>query len=542
MTGNTERLIDLYRSKPDAFFEDVLGVDTLEDYQRNVIRKIAEHDRVLVRSSHSTGKTWLMGRIALWFYSCFDNSLVITTAPTWKQVENLLWGEIREAFKNSKMPLGGTLLNTKLTKSDKWFCLGLSPKVSATVDTDEQQGSSFQGYHSKHIMVIFDEATGIAPDVWKMVEGLLTSGAVVKFVAIANPTTRACEFYKRFSLPTFYKLHLSCFDSPNLKANGFHCVEDIESELESLMLMAEDDRLRRIDEYLKPVPHLASAQWAISYCMEWGLTHPLVLSKAFGEFPDEDESVLIPMSVVESAMELNIQREIEAPKLRTVGVDVARYGSDKSVIVDMVDGAMVGVRAIKKRSINEVTGNVLNVLRAQHEGIKTNVLVDATGVGAGVYDNLVELQREGKLTNNISLIEINFGASPVNPNELDEDKKEKDKNRFFNLKSKMFQLLANDLKDGNIGLVNDSNFLKELPTIKTFVDTKGRLRVESKDDYRKRTGRSSPDFADALALCNYGRYVTIETGSFRKLQRAALKPKVKKGFKPRKSRIKITNY
>jgi len=535
---NREATLLRYQNEPDFFFEDALGITTLEDYQRDALRVIKENNRVVIRACHSVGKTWLLARVALWFFTCFRNSIIISTAPSFKQVEALLWGELRDAYKKSKVPLGGKLLNTKLTKSEKWYAMGFSPQKTAGT-TDEQQGSTFQGFHSDHVLIIFDEATGIPPDIWKMAEGLMTSGMVVKFVGIANPTTRACEFFNKFSSAKYTKLHFSCFDSPNLKANGFYCKQDLRDEIERLLLLPEAERFSIIDNYKKPTPNLLSAQWVIDFIMEWGFDHPLVLSKVFGEFPEDSDEVLVKLSTVENAIKKDL--ELDPLEDRFIGVDVARYGSDKSVITEIIGYKQTGLISIAKRSTTEVTGHVIKMINGDNNNHRTIVLVDATGIGAGVIDNLIEKQQEGIISKKVELIEIHFGASPVNPNEKDKTKIDEDRTRYANLKAKMFQLLANDLEN-NLDIWDDTNFLKELPTIKSFPDSKGRLRIESKEDYKKRTGRPSPDYADSLALSNLGRYVNIKFGSFTQTHHEAQKPLIKRGIKPRKKIIKATSY
>lgn len=535
---NQKTTLERYQQEPDFFFRDALGVTTLEDYQKDALIDIKDYNRVVIRACHSVGKTWLLARVALWFYTCFRNSIVISTAPTFKQVDALLWGELRDAFKKAKTPLGGKLLSTKLTKNDKWYAMGFSPQKTAGT-SDEQQGSSFQGFHSDHILIIFDEATGVPPDIWKMAEGLMTSGMTVKFVAIANPTTRACEFFNKFKSGKYKKLHFSCFNSPNLRANGFNNKYDLKKEVDRLFLLPEDERFKIIDAYKKPKPHLLSAQWVIDFIMEWGFDHPLVVAKVFGEFPEDSDEVLVTLGNVENA--INRDLEFEPNGLRCIGVDVARYGSDKSVIIEAIGLKQTGLKAISKRSTTEVSGHVINMINGDNKTHKTIVLVDCTGIGAGVFDNLVEKQKEDIIPKSVDLIEVHFGASPVNKNETDNQKIEEDKSRYANLKAKMFQLLANDLKD-KLDIWDDSNYLKELPTIKSYPDSKGRLRIESKEDYKKRTGRPSPDYADALALCNLGRYVNIGFGSFKNLQREKSKPIIKSEIKNRKKRIKPTSY
>jgi len=192
-----EKGVLLAQKEPHRFFKSPLGVTTLEGYQKKVIQAIADHSRVCIRATHSISKTFTLGRIALWFLHCYYESIVITTAPTHRQVETLLWGEIRDAYKKSKYHLGGHLTNTSLKHSDKWYAMGFSPEKKAGT-SQEQLGSTFQGFHAKYVLIIFDEATGVPADVYAMAEGISTSGLIVKFVCIANPTTRACEF---FNLP-----------------------------------------------------------------------------------------------------------------------------------------------------------------------------------------------------------------------------------------------------------------------------------------------------------------------------------------------------
>lgn len=530
----------VWQKLPAEFFKDPLGVSTLEDYQARTIQTIADFDNVLIRACHSVGKTWMLARVALWFFTCFRNSIIISTAPTNKQVEMLLWGEIRDAHKNARINLGGRLLNTKLTISDKWYAIGFSPQKSAGT-SDGQQGSTFQGFHSDYVLIIFDEATGISADLWKMADGLMTSGKIVKFVAIANPTTRACELFERMKSFKYKKLHLSCFDSPNLKANGFEDKHDLKEEVDRLFLLKEDERLRELESYKAPVPHLLSAKWVISYIMDWGITHPLVLAKVFGEFPDADDSVLIPMSVVEAAQARNHDIEAMDKGLRTIGVDCARYGTDKSVIVEMVGVKQTDMKAVAKRDTMEVTGHVVRMLKdSDHASLKTVVTVDATGIGSGVFDRLMELQREGDLPKSIEFIEVHFGSTEFF--EKDEKKLAKLKARFLNLKAYAFQLLADDLKS-SLDIFDDSNFLKEIPTIKSEPNSAGKMCIESKKDYKKRTGRPSPDYADALALSNLGRYVNIGVGSFKNLSNEPSKPLVKQANRRIKSSgIKVSSY
>jgi len=536
LTESEIDLYSLYRDYPDEWIRKVLGAAALEDYQVNILQEINQYDRIAIKATHSVGKTWLMARAALWFFNIFPNSIVITTAPTHRQVKALLWGEIRDAFKSAPVPLGGRLLDTELKLNDKHYMMGFSPKATAGTGQKEQQGSSFQGFHSDHVLVLFDEATGVSHDVWVMAEGLLTSGKMVKFVAIANPTTRNCEFFKCFSDPSWRNIKISCFDSPNMIANGLTNKESLQDEIDRLSVLNDEERLEKIQGYQKPVPYLLTAQFVVPYVMKLGKDHPLVKSKVFGEFPDNDENVLVQYEDVVQAVARDVPLDLTAQRL--IGVDVARMGSDKSVITELRGFKHVDTQKFMKRELTYLTGAVINKINEDQRS-DTIVCIDATGMGAGVYDNLIEAQREKRIGKNVTIVEVNFGASPNN-SDASKEEQDQDRSRYFNLKAKMFDLLASDLKE-KIDLQDESIYFEELPSIQFRIDSKGRTVIESKVDYKKRTGRSSPDESDSLALANYGRYVIVKHGTFTKKEKS--QPLVKRAKKTdRKSGIKVREY
>lgn len=529
---------------PQVFFEDVLGVESLEDYQiEKMLKPIAKHDLVSIAATHSVGKTWTMARIALWFGTSYKNSKVITTAPTGRQVKKLLWGELHSAYQESKHPLGGKLLTTELQIGPEWYIMGFSPQKEAGGDGKEQQGSSFQGFHADYILVIFDEATGIPADIWKMAEGLLTSGIVVKFVAIANPTTRASEFFKTFSDPSWYNVYLSCFDSPNLIANGITDLHKLKRELNKLKEMGQEERLEYISKYGKPVPHLLSCQWVMSRALKWGIDHPLFQSKALGIFPEVDENVLVQLGDVEDA----IARESEKGTERNIGVDVARYGDDESSITELYGAKQTFKKNLTKRSVTAVSGEVINVIDKDLI-TKTKVLVDCTGIGAGVHDILVEHYQKNRL---VEIIEIHFGGSPVMSTDSKTKKDEKTPSkaeeialRYVNLKARMFDLLSYDIKE-ELDLLDDAAYLAELPTIMFTFNSKGKMIVESKDEYKKRTGNNSPDSSDSLALANLGRHRRSIVGFFSGMTGGKTLNKTSKSsdtMKRIENRIKLNQY
>lgn len=504
MQNETAKIILTEETKNDPiiFFEKILGVTTLEDYQKKVLLQIAENERVSIAAAHDLGKSFLMARTVIWYLTCFPYSKVITTAPTYNQVKNILWSEIRSAYSRAKFPLGGKLNLTdwSITEEGDWFAIGFTPKNEVTGGYGQGTQSSFQGFHAPFIMVVFDEATGVPNGVWTMAEGLLTSGQV-KFVTIGNPTSRNSEFFNCFRSPAWTKVKLSCFDSPNLIANGITDQKSLDAELDKIKSMSDKEAQEHLRKYKEPKPYLLVTKWVIANLLKWGISHPLSVSKIFGQFPEEGDNALFPLGRVEEA-QLRIAYPTETDR-KTIGVDVARFGVDCSVITAMHGPKVLKKKVLTKRDTNEVSGEVIAMGRELWPDNSPDIIiVDETGLGGGVVDVLREKYKSDRFKPDVRGVQ--FGASC---------EKDEDKERYSNMKARIYGLLADDIKrEDGIALLPEAIYVEEMPTILYAYDSKGRMVIESKDEYKKRTGRNSPDTTDSLALANFGRYDQANVG------------------------------
>lgn len=524
-----KRARDFYQQNPVHHLEKIQGLDSMHDYQRDkILLPILNNDRVAIRACHDVGKTFTLARAILWLASSFPGAKIITTAPSWAQVEKLLWSEIRTGYRKSLQPLGGRMLNTEWKIDDDWFVLGMSPKDEGVGDGNQGATSNFQGFHGDLVVIVFDEATGVSQKRWLQAEGMLTSKHV-KFIAIGNPTSKASPFYQCFKDPAWYKSHISCFDSPNLIANGFLDVGCIETELRHLKTLSDHEVQTRINSYQCPVPYLLTAKWVISLAFKRGVDHPLFQGKALGEFPDDDDHVIIPLSIVEQAQQREYEPTDNDP--RYIGVDVARFGSDDSVITAIDGWKTRQPIVITKRDTTEVTGEIVRYVLSQPRRKREIICVDGTGVGAGVVDQLKERIRDKTLPAHIQIIEVNNGESCEDANEVEQDRL---RSHYVNKKAYMFDILGDDMKE-NLCIPADMIYQEELPAIQYKYNSKGRMQIESKDDFKKRTGLGSPDKADSLALANFGRHVTGSVGSFTEMMknsragRAPIAPGLKSG-------------
>ena len=169
---------------PPFFNEWILG-GSFWSKQEEIILSVRDNRYTTVRACHDVGKTYIAARTALWFLYSHPQSIVVTTAPTMRQVENLLWRELRSAHESSKQKLGGEPLKTRLDIAPDWYAIGAS-----SGDPDK-----LQGFHaaSGDILIIIDEAAGVNEDAFEAIEGMMTSEKA-RMLMIGNPTSNSGSF------------------------------------------------------------------------------------------------------------------------------------------------------------------------------------------------------------------------------------------------------------------------------------------------------------------------------------------------------------
>lgn len=516
--------------------------DELQEYFEPIIKAIDEgrHQRIAIKACHAVGKTFSVARIGDALMGSYDEVKLVSTAPTYRQVHDLLWKEWTSAYQNKIPELKrGKLNETELWINSETFARGFSPQRRVKSETGQGTDSVFQGYHGKYMtVIIFDEATGVDPQFWEQAEGLLNAGYRVLFIAIGNPTSRNCKFFDCFNNRLWKTFSISCFDSPNMKANNIHTIEDIENEAEYVQSLSDEEALDRLSSYKCPVPFLINTRWVIEKAIEWGCDHPLFLGKVVGDFPKTDSDSIVSEEDVTKSQERE-DYDLYEEEEGYVGLDVARFGVDKSVLSAMVGNQQVDKnrlehngkmlkRVMHYNDTNQVVGNTINYLewlQSEYPWMTSWRLSIDGGFGHGVIDRLRELQEDESdervhtILSTVEILEINFGSTDwvlfhygwvdefTKRKRWDDRKVQEDRENFANFKAKMFDLLGRDIKT-KIKLINDETYNKQLPTIKKDVDSKGRLKIESKKDYKERTGETSPDEADSLALCNFGKYVS----------------------------------
>lgn len=424
--------------KPLYFFNDILGVD-LWQKQEEILDSVKKNRRTAVRSCNSAGKTWFIARLALWFLSALPHSVVINTAPTHRQVENQFWRHLRFAYKQSKSFLGGKLLKTQLNIREDWFALGFST-------TDGEGGmEAFQGWHSKYILVIIDEASGVSKRVFEAVEGALAGGSIVRLVLIGNPTRNTGDFADAFKDPLYNKIHIAASDIPNVKQG------------------------REI------VAGLATREWVEEMKSKYGEDSDIYRVRVDGEFPMKNSDTLISLDMLEKAMDADRERYGEE---EVIGLDPARFGDDKAAFVYRKGNFAKVLEVIDKSDTMSLAGKGKNYLKQYPNAV---LRIDIIGLGAGIFDRLKEQADVAERVQG-----VNSAASPS------------DKESYVNLRAESWDDTKSWLRDA---VLEKHEGFYELAGPKYKINSQGKIQLEGKDEMKKR-GVKSPNVGDALVLTN----------------------------------------
>lgn len=423
-----------YKTNPLAFSRDVLG-SALWHKQVEILESVRDNARTTVRSGHSCGKTRIAAEVVLWWLlSQGPRCKVISTAPTFVQVEKILWSEIRSLYSRIKYDIGATMLNTELKIDSDWFGMGLSTNES----------DRFQGFKSPNLLVVLDEASGVDAKIWEAVEGLIPK----RILAIGNPTDPVGNFAQTFKSDLWNKIKISSWDTPN-------CVQ------------------KKV-----VIAGLATAEWCDERKLEWGEDSPLYQSRVLGDFPTISEDTLIPLKLIEDA----IEKDIHLTKPLVLACDVARMGTDSTAIVLYNGFTVIEHKTINQKEGSHVSGEIINILnKYQAEDIQI-VIDDTGGYGGSPIDFLRE--QGYKVTG------INFGS------------KARNSDKYENVRAEMYFSLREKFQKGLISIPNNTRLVNELATIKYEFTSRGKLKIVSKEQM-KSMGIKSPDIADALAMANY---------------------------------------
>lgn len=397
--------------------------------------------RIAVASGHGVGKSAEIAWIALWGLStCIDTKITLT-ANTEPQLRTKTWPEISKWFdmlicKHWFKKTQTAIFSTRVGHDETWRL--------DRVTWSEHNTDPFAGLHNKgrRIILLFDEASAIADGVWEVAEGALTDEKTeIIWIAFGNPTKNTGRFKE-------------CFGRFAHRWFGI--------QIDSRTVPGTNAKLHK--------------QWA----EDWGEDSDFFRVRVRGMFPKASADQFIAESLVAEARRRQPEGFHAQPRI--LGVDVARFGDDRSVLLERQGQRVEIIATYRGLDTMQLAARVSEQMdRAKYDA----VFIDGVGVGGGVVDRLRQLNRE--------VVDVNFGASA------------NDEAKYRNKRAEAYSDVRDWLKAGGC-LPDDQALADELSAPEYYFDNQNRLVLESKDDMKLRLGKlsdeggASPDKADALAL------------------------------------------
>lgn len=465
--------------------------------QVEIAEALKVHKRVAVKSCHGAGKTaYAAMQIGQWVDTHPPkDTMVISTAPSDEQVHSLLWEEIRQLHDEADLP-GDVQLSDRWIADDGRRQVGLGRKPA------NYAKSQFQGWHREHVLVVADEADGIVASMFDDFE-FITTGDDCRILAIGNPTD-ASSYFARIcdgTVSGWHVITISAFQTPNLSGEPV------------------PDRLRRL---------LVSAEWCEDKLTRWGENSPLYKARVLAEFPEDGDN-LIPLSWVRAANRrwsewferwdgygagdpaacaraLWRGESSGGPAgRRVISCDVATTGLDQTAIATKQGDVVFGVERWSGAEIPQINGLIAQRLSYP----RSHAIVDAVGEGAGVYQTMRHDYPVTAFKGSYSTRLRDSGGVIKYPNV-----------RVFSWYH--LRELLNPALGATLALPPDDELAADLVTPKYEPRAGGQVWVESKDEIRKRLGRST-DAGDAVAMgCFHDRVGTPDRseGATRRAPRA----------------------
>jgi phage terminase large subunit len=491
---------------PHLFVQDILGANTWY-MQDEIVKSVFKYKTTAVKTCNAVGKSFIAARIVVSFLTLLPGSVVVTTAPTWRQVTDVLWREIAMTVKLSKYKLtDNEVRQAGLDIAKDWYAVGLSTKYP----------ENFFGYHADHILVVVDEAGGVPEPIFKGVKAI-TPNANARILYIGNPTNPSGTFYDAFNNPKLpiKRFTISAFQSPNFTANGIRDVQDLLTLFTPPQDVDEMEHVAEVQAKLRyPYPALIDPATVYERYWEWGVDSPAWESLVMGEFPSQAEQALIPVDLVKMAMQMygtdpdtgKTYADLSGWDIPTgppeYGMDVARFGSDLNVLTPRRGGwteeqIIWNKKGDAKLDTVYSADRIVEVIDPVDHTLRLNI--DDTGVGGGVTDNLNRLQREamnsGRPAHQYQLAAYNMASKEFMT----------EPNRFDDINSELYWKLRTWFYKKQIALHEDKKLFDELVGRRWGINKQnGKIQVEKKDDVKKRSGGRSPDRSDSLALAFSG--------------------------------------
>lgn len=369
-------------------------------------------NRIRIEAGHTVGKTKLSSGIVNHFLDHFRPAVVYTFAPTWEQINDLLWKEIRADREGKGLP--GRILDTCAIKiAPNHFAKGKS-----THDSHGRGTERVQGQHERYLLFVLDEAEGIADYVFDAIDSM-ESGGIVIVIMLANPRTRTSRFHKAAAHSDTRSFRVSCLHHPNVIAGREVVPGAVKRQYVEKMIEKHCQVVARHDpdDHTFDLPFDVNVAGKVLPAGTIFLPNPEFMFRVMGTAPaNTSDKTLIPTGRFEAAINRPV-RGLE-PYTARLGLDVAGFGNDKGALYVNHDLKVWRARQMSKLDQVEyyeaVKGECLKLARLGVWSI--HVRIDAGGgFGGGVAALLkrdVDLRQSIK---DFQVFEVNFNGRATDP-------------------------------------------------------------------------------------------------------------------------------
>ena len=434
-----------WRESPPTFVRDVFRAEP-DRWQDIVLEAVPDNPRGALKASKGPGKSTVLAWIGWWFLCCFPHPKGAATSISGDNLKDGLWAEFAKWQVRSELTKQAfTHTSERIFANDHpktWFFSARTwPRDAST----EKQADTLAGFHGDFVMFLVDESGGIPRAVFAAAEaGLANAGEEGRKAWLwqaGNPTDTQGPLYDACTRERHLWFVFEISGDPD-----------------------DPNRAPRI-----------SKQWAREQIAKYGRDDPWVRVNVFGKFPLGQSNVLVAVDDATKASKRNLMAAEYRYAPRVLGVDVARFGGDRTVLFPRQGKVAFRPEVLRSRDTMQVAGQVVRIIDSWRPH---QVFVDAIGVGAGVVDRLRELGHD-------MVIGVESSSSPTQP-------------RYLNLRAEMWDKMATWVRT-EASTPDDPELIRELTAPTYKYNSEGLLVLEKKDDIKKRLG-FSPDKADGLAL------------------------------------------
>lgn len=481
-----KRYMELWRSDWNRFVRDVLKA-RLDNEQKDIISSVQFNPMTAVASGTARGKDFVSACACLCFFYLtprFDkngrlvkNTKVAMTAPTGRQVKNIMTPEVRRLLRNAGMLPGRLVGDDIRTNYEEWFLTGFK--------ADDKATEAWSGFHAVNTMFAVTEASGVSETIYNAIEGNLQGNS--RLLIVFNPNITTGYAARAMKSGRFSKFRLNSLNAENVVKKKIIIPGQVDYD------WVKD----KVESWCSPIRQSDFNEGEGDFKWEGCLYRPndLFRVKVLGMFPKVAEDVLIPYEWIELAnrrwIELNEEGYEPKGKACRLGSDVAGMGRDSSVLCPRY-GNYVSQFEVHDSAGRADHMHVAGMHIRYLDNKKNKAFVDTIGEGAGVFSRLQELGYR-------NVYSCKYSESASGLNDIT------GVYTFANMRAYCYWAMRDWLnpKNGfNPAIPPCDKFMEEATETHWRFLSNGSIIIEPKDDIKARIKRS-PDYADTLANTFY---------------------------------------